>query len=54
MIKNINDVFSLISLIIVVFFAFRFFIGSLITNESNDESYSKRYLLSNYLDNEEE
>ena len=54
MIKNLNDVLSLISLILVVFFAFKFFIGGLIPNKDETDNHSKTNLLKAYLDNEED
>ena len=54
MIKNINDVLSLFSLLIVVFITLRIFIGGLIPNFEESDDHSKANLLKNYLDNEED
>lgn len=54
MIRNLNETLSLISLLIVAFFSFKFFIGGLIPNSEETDNYSKTNLLKNYLDNEED
>lgn len=55
MIKNLNDIISLIALIILTVLSIRLFIGSLFRNdEDQDSKLTRREILLDYLNNEEE
>lgn len=55
MIRTLNDLISLISLIIIAFLTIRFFVGSLIGNNNEKNTRRSRIkLLADYINNEEE
>lgn len=55
MIKTLNDLVSVIALIIITFVSFRLFIGSLFKNSNETATHSSRLeFLVDYINNEEE
>lgn len=57
MLKNLNDILSLVALIILTVLSLKILFGALFfnPNEKNSESkVSRRYLFKNYLDNEDD
>ena len=54
MIKNFNDILSLATLIVLVFFCVKFFFGFLFSSNNEVDNVSKRELLKEYSQNEEE
>lgn len=55
MIKTLNDFISLIALLVITFLTLRFFIGSLISKQNENETHVNRLdYLSDYINNEED
>lgn len=55
MLKNLNDYLSLFALAIIALLSIRFFIGSLIPNQTEGDTHSNRKAyLKDYINNEED
>ena len=54
MIKNLNDTLSLLSLLIITFFAFKIGIGWMFSLHRSDTLKGNLVLFKNYTENEEE
>lgn len=54
MIKNLNDLFTFICLIVIMIISIRIFVISIVTKKNNDSKVNRFSLIKDYIDNEEE
>lgn len=52
--KNINDIFTIITLFILLYFSFRVFLFAILGNDTKIPGFNRLELIKQYRENEEE